>query len=87
MMPSIQLLQWSLWGFALLLGVYAISALFKLRIAERFLPPWNELKNLEARLPVQREELRQVSDAIQSERQQLATLEGETGELRQLREW
>jgi uncharacterized coiled-coil DUF342 family protein len=36
---------------------------------------------------VRREELRQVGDAIQLKRQQLATLEGEVGELRQLREW
>ena len=86
-MSNIQLLQWSLWGFALLAGVGAIIALFKLRLAERLLPPWNELKELEAILPVRREKLREVSDAIQSERQQLATLEGETGELRQLREW
>ena len=86
-MPNIQLLQWSLWSVALLAGVGAIIALFKLRIAERFLPPWNKLKELEATLPVRREELRQVSDAIQSQRQQLATLEGEVGELRQLREW
>lgn len=86
-MPSIQLLQWFLWSFALLAGAGAIIALFKLRVAERFLPPWNELKGLEATLPVRQEELRQVSNAIHSERQQLATLEGEVGELRQLREW
>jgi len=87
MMPNIQLLQWSLWSFTLLVGVGAIIALFKLRLAERLLPPWNELKELQAILPVRREELRQVSDAIQSERQQLAILDGEVGALRQLREW
>lgn len=86
-MPSIQLLQWFLWSVALLAGVGAIIALFKLRLAEHLLPHWNERKDLEAILPVRREELRQVSDAIQAERQQLATLEGEIGELRQLREW
>ena len=86
-MPNIQLLQWFLWSFALLAGVYAIIAVFKLRLAERDLPPWNERKELEAILPVRREELRQVSDDIQSKRQQLATLDGEVGELRQLREW
>jgi uncharacterized coiled-coil DUF342 family protein len=87
MMPNVLLLQWSLWSFALLAGVGAIIVLFKLRIAERFLPPWNELKGLEATLPVRREELRQVSDALQSQHQQLATLEGEVGHLHQLREW
>ena len=86
-MPNPQLLQWPLWGFSLLAGVGAVLALFKLRMAERFLPPWNELKELEALLPVRREELRQTSDAIQSQRQELATLEGEVGHLRQLREW
>ncbi len=85
-MPNIQLLQWSLWSFTLLVGVGAIIALFKLRLAERSLPDWNELKELKAILPVRREELRQVSDAIQSERQQLAILDGEVGALRQLRE-
>ena len=80
-MPSIQLLQWSLWSFALLAGVGAIIALFKLRLAERLLPPWNELNELEAILPVRREELRQVSDTIQSERQQLATLPSADGSL------
>ena len=78
-MPNIQLLQWSLWSFALLAGVGAIIALFKLRLAERLLPPWNELKELEAILPVRREELRQVSDTIQSERQQLASHAGMCG--------
>jgi len=87
MMPNIQLLQWFLWSVSLLAGVYVIIILFRLRIAERFLPPWNKLKELEATLPVRREEQRQVSDDIQSRRQQLATLEGEVGELRQLREW
>ncbi len=86
-MPNTQLLLWSLWGFSLLAGVCAILALFKLRFAERFLPPWDKLKELEATLPVRREELRQVSDAIQSQRQELAKLEGEVGHLHQLREW
>ncbi len=86
-MPDIQLLQWSLWGLSVLAGVYIIIAVFKLRVAERLLPPWNELKELEAMLPIRRDELRQVNDAIQSQRQQLATLEGEVGHLHQLREW
>ena len=63
-MPSAQLLQWSLWGLSLLAGVGAILALFKLRYAERFLPQWNELKELEAILPVRREELRQATEGI-----------------------
>jgi chromosome segregation ATPase len=85
--PNLQLLQWAPWGLSLLAGIGAIIALFKLRIAERFLPPWNELKELEATLPVRREELRQVTEVMQSDRQELAKLEGEVGELRQLREW
>jgi predicted nuclease with TOPRIM domain len=87
MMPDIQLLQWSLWGLSVLAGVYVVITLFKLRVAERFLPPWNELKELEAMLPIRRDELRQVHDAIQAQRQQLAILEGEVGHLHQLREW
>ena len=57
-MGSAQLLQWTLWGTALLAGVAAIVAHIKLRISERFLPPWNELKDLEATLPVRAEGLR-----------------------------
>src|SRR5262245_32273698 len=87
MMPNVLVLQWVLWSFTLLAGIGAIIMLFKLRIAERFLPRWNELNELDATLPVRREELRQVSDAIQSQRQQLAALEGEVGHLHQLREW
>jgi uncharacterized coiled-coil DUF342 family protein len=86
-MPTIQLPLWALWSFTLLAGLCAIIVLFRLRIAERFLPRWNELKRLDVILPVRQEELRQMSEAIQIERQQLATLEGEVGHLHQLREW
>lgn len=86
-MQITQLVQWSLWGLSLLAGIGAILALFKLRLSERFLPPWNELKELEAMLPVRREELRQVTEAMQTHRQELAKLEGEVGHLQQLREW
>src|SRR5271166_4307193 len=86
-MQITQIVQWSLWGLSLVAGIGAILALFKLRISERFLPPWNELKELEATLPVRREELRQVSEAMQTLRQELAKLEGEVGHLQQLREW
>jgi len=86
-MQITQIVQWSLWGLSLVAGIGAILALFKLRISERFLPPWNELKELEATLPVRREELRQVSEAMQALRQELAKLEGEVGHLQQLREW
>jgi predicted nucleic acid-binding Zn-ribbon protein len=87
MIPNILQLQWLLWSVALVAGLGVIIVLFRLRFAERFLPPWNELKGLDARLPVRHEELRQVSDEIQSRRQQLATLDGEVGHLHQLREW
>ena len=65
-------------------GLGVIIVLFRLRFAEQSLPPWNEIKAI---LPVRHEELRQVSDDIQSRRQQLATLDGEVGHLHQLREW
>lgn len=86
-MPNILLPLWSLWSLALLFGLGAIIVLFKLLFAERFLPPWNKLKELEAILPVRHDELRQVNEAIQSRRQELATLDGEVGHLHQLREW
>ena len=87
MIPNILLLQWLLWSSALVAGLGVIIVLFRLRFAEQSLPPWNELKGLNAILPVRHEELRQVSDDIQSRRQQLATLDGEVGHLYQLREW
>src|SRR5436190_22960101 len=86
-MPSAQLLQWLLWGLSLLAGVGAILALFKLRYAERFLPNWNELKELEAILPVRREELRQTTEAIQRCREEIGQLEANYGHLRILKEW
>lgn len=86
-MPSTQLLQWSLWGLSLLAGVGAILALFKLRDAERFLPQWNELKELEATLPVRRDELRQITEAIERLRAEFGQLEATHGHLRILKEW
>jgi hypothetical protein len=68
-------------------GVAAIIALIKLRMAQKFLPHFNELKELEAVLPTRREELRQITENTQSHRQELAKLEGEVGHLHQLREW
>jgi hypothetical protein len=86
-MPSIQLFHWSLWGLSLLAGVGAILALFKLRYAERFLPHWSELKELEAILPVRREELRQTSEGIDKCRAEIGQLEATVGHLRILKEW
>src|SRR5512146_2577803 len=87
MIPNVLLLQWLLWSVALIAGLGIIFVLFRLRSAEQSLPPWNELKRLDAILPVRHEELRQVSEDIQSRRQQLAELEGAVGHLYQLREW
>jgi hypothetical protein len=86
-MPSTQLLQWSLWGLSLLAGVGAILASFKLRYAERFLPQWNELKDLEAILPVRQEELRQATEGIEKCRTEIGQLEATVGHLRILKEW
>lgn len=86
-MPSIQILQWSLWGASLLAGVGAVLALFRLHMAERFLPQWNELNELEATLPMRREELRQATEAIQQCRAEIGQLEATVGHLRILKEW
>ena len=86
-MPSTQLLHWSLWGLSLLAGVGAILALFKLRYAERFLPQWNELRELEATLPIRREELRQTTEGIDKCRAEIGRLEAEVGALRILKAW
>jgi DNA repair exonuclease SbcCD ATPase subunit len=86
-MPNAQLLQWALWGFSLLAGVGVILAMFKLRYAERFLPHWNELKELEATLPFRREELRQTTEGIDKCRAEIGQLEATVGHLRILKEW
>ncbi len=86
-MPNAQLLQWALWGFSLLAGVGAILAMFKLRYAERFLPHWNELKELEATLPVRRDELRQTTEGVDRCRAEIGQLEATVGHLRILKEW
>jgi predicted nucleic acid-binding Zn-ribbon protein len=70
-----------------LAGIGAILALFKLRYAERFLPQWNELKELEAILPVRREELRQATEGIDKCRAEIGQLEATVGHLRILKEW
>lgn len=87
MMRSMQLLQWFLWAFSLLMGSWAISSLFKLRIAERFLPPWNELKRIEPTLAAKCEELRHLRESIQVRQQELGQLEATIGHLRMLKEW
>jgi uncharacterized coiled-coil DUF342 family protein len=71
----------------LLAGVGAILAMFKLRYAERFLPQWNELKELEATLPVRREEFRQTTEGIDKCRAEIGQLEATVGHLRILKEW
>ena len=86
-MGSAQLLEWTLWGTALLAGVAAIVAHIKLRISERFLPPWNELKDLDATLPVRRDELRQATEGIDKCRAEVGQLEATVGHLRILKEW
>ena len=86
-MGNTQILQWALWGLSLLAGVGAILALFKLRYAERFLPQWNELKELEAVLPVRRDELRQATEGIDKCRAEIGQLEATVGHLRILKEW
>jgi uncharacterized coiled-coil DUF342 family protein len=87
MMFNSQLIQWSLWGLSLLAGVGAILALFKLRYAERFLPQWNQLKELDATVPVRREELRQATEGIDKCRAEIGQLEATVGHLRILKEW
>jgi predicted nucleic acid-binding Zn-ribbon protein len=86
-MPNTQLIQWSLWGFSLLAGVGAILALFKLRYAERFLPQWNKLNELDATLPIRREELRQATEGLDRCRAEIGQLEATVGHLRILKEW
>jgi uncharacterized protein (DUF3084 family) len=86
-MPHTQIIQWSLLGLSLLFGIVAILALFKLRDAERFLPQWNELTELQATLPVRREELRQATEEKDKRLAEIGQLEATHGHLRILKEW
>lgn len=86
-MAITQIVQWAFWGLSVLFGVGAVLALFKLRYAERFLPHWNELKELESVLPVRREEVRQALEAIEAYRKEIGELEATVGHLRILKEW
>jgi len=89
-----QLFQWALLVFSLLAGIGVILATFKVRYAERFLPHWNDLKELEVTLPVRREELRQTTDERDKRRSEICQLESRIGQLeategglRILKEW
>ncbi|HWD93538.1 MAG TPA: AAA family ATPase [Verrucomicrobiae bacterium] len=86
-MSSTQILQWSLWGLSLFAGVGAILALFKLRDAERYLPKWTELTEIDAVLTVRREELRQVTEGVEKRHAEIGQLEATVGNLRILKEW
>jgi predicted nucleic acid-binding Zn-ribbon protein len=86
-MGTLQTLQWTLWALALLTSIAAVIALVKLRLSQRFLPHFNELKELEAVLPARREELRQATEGIQKCREEIGQLEATVGHLRILKEW
>lgn len=82
-----QILQWSIWGLSLAAGTMAVLALLKLRLSERFLPHWEELKEIDALLPARKDELRQTTDTIESHRKEVAELEVLLGHLKILKEW
>ena len=86
-MPIMQILQWFFWGLSLLAGAVAVVAVFRLRDAERVLPAWNKLREIEALLPVRQDELRQATDAIARSRAEIGQLEDTVGHLRILKEW
>jgi hypothetical protein len=86
-MQNTMLLEWSLWAAVILCGVLVIVAVIKLRLSEKFLPQWNELKELEAKLPIRREEARQATEAIEKCRVEIGQLEATVGSLRILKAW
>jgi predicted nucleic acid-binding Zn-ribbon protein len=86
-MPETYTLQWLAWGLSLLAGGGAVLALLKLRYAERFLPQWNELKELEAQLPARREAVQAATDEVERLRAEIGQLEAAVGHLRILKEW
>lgn len=65
----------------------AVLALFKLKSAEKFLPQWNELKDIESRLPVRQEQYEQLEEYIGTYRETAGELEAEVGDLRVLKAW
>ena len=64
-----------------------VLALFKLRMSERFLPQWNELKEIESQLPARREQYKQLAEYIGTYREQVGELEAEVGDLRIIKDW
>ena len=86
-MATMQILQWLLWGLSLLTAAVAVVAVFRLRDAERVLPAWNKLREIEALLPVRQDELRQVSEAVERCRAEIGQLEATVSHLRILKEW
>jgi chromosome segregation ATPase len=86
-MSTILIFHCALWGASLLAGVAVIYVLFKLRLAERYLPASSELQDINAQLPALREECQRMDEAATSHRLELAKLEDEVAPLRQLREW
>jgi uncharacterized protein (DUF3084 family) len=86
-MSTTLIFHWVLWGASLLAGVGALGALFKLRLAERSLPAWSELKEIDTQLPLLREEQRQAGEAVASLCEARAKLESEVGPMLKLREW
>ena len=75
------------WIIFLIAGILVVLALFKIRSSEKFLPQWNELKDIEAALPARREQAEQLVKYIDEYRTSVAELEGEVGHLRILKEW
>lgn len=86
-MSVLQVVQWSLWGVGVLAGLVAIASLGKLFTAQRFLPAWEELKQIDPTLALRREELRRTTETIDTERRELAQLDAEVGHLKLLKEW
>ena len=86
-MPSTMILNWAVWGVSVLFGVAAVVALLKLQFTQRFLPQWDELKELDGILAVRREEARQLTETRDRYHSELGQLEAEVGHLRILKEW
>ena len=86
-MSQIQLLQWALWGTALVAGVIVVVKLARLLDLQKLIPTWQQAEDAKARLPVLQEEHRQKIEDIEKCRGEIGRLEAEVGALRILKAW
>jgi hypothetical protein len=87
MIAAVLFAQWFLWVCLVGTGVAGLYALARLKTAEKFLPDYDRLKELNQILPVREEKSRELEIDLEEKRRQHAELDGKVGHLKLLREW